>query len=469
MSEQTGLLSSVMRQFDSAAAHCHVEPGLIDQIRRCNSVYRMRFPVERDDGRIEVIEAYRAEHSHHRLPTKGGIRISELVTEDEIIALATLMTFKCAVVAVPFGGAKGGIRLSPRAGDGFRRRVVRRYTAELVEKNFIGPSIDVPAPDYGSGETEMAWIADTYRALRGADLNAWACVTGKPVTLHGIPGRVEATGLGVFHGIEQCLSHADDIAPLGLQRGIAGKRIVVQGLGNVGSHAARFLIQAGAIVVGVAEIDGAIHSPEGIDIDALLDFREETGGVVGFPGTAALPSSAAGLELDCDILIPAALESVITAENAPRIKARVIAEAANGPIDASAEPILRERGILVIPDLYLNAGGVTVSYFEWLKNLSHVSFDRMHKRYEEIATRRVLEAVQRLSAKRFGEDELERLTIGPNEIDFVRSALADTMSESYEQIRELQKRRALPDLRTSAFVVAIERVAENYDALGVFP
>jgi glutamate dehydrogenase (NAD(P)+) len=469
MTEETDLLRSVMRQFDRAAAHCDLEPGLIDQIRRCNSVYRMRFPVERDDGQIEVVEAYRAEHSHHRLPTKGGIRISEFVGEDEVIALAALMTFKCALVAVPFGGAKGGIRLSPHASKGFRRRAVRRYTAELVEKNFIGPSIDVPAPDYGTGEEEMAWIAGTYRALRGGDLNAWACVTGKPVSLHGLPGRVEATGLGVFHGIEQCLSHAEDLEPLGLTPGVAGKRIVIQGLGNVGSHAARFLAEAGAIIVGVVEIDGAIHSPEGIDVVALLDYRAEKGGVAGFPGATPLPTAEDGLELDCDVLIPAALEGVITAENAPRIKARVIAEAANGPIDASAEATLRERGTLVIPDLYLNAGGVTVSYFEWLKNLSHVSFERMNKRYEEITTRSILEAVENLSERRFGSSELERLTMGPNEIDFVRSALADTMAESYERIRQTQKRRSLPDLRTSAFVMGIERVAENYDALGVFP
>ena len=470
MSGTPSFLSSVMQQFDRATTHTELPPGLIDQVRSCNAVYHLRFPVELEDGRIEVVEAYRAEHSHHRLPTKGGLRMSPDITEDEVTALAALMTFKCAIVEVPFGGAKGGIRFDPNAPAQVRRRVIRRYAAELIGKNFMGPGVDVPAPDYGTGEQEMAWIADTYRGLRGADLDAWGCVTGKPVTLHGIPGRIEATGLGVYYGITEVVSDAADMAELGLAPGVAGKRVIVQGLGNVGSHAARLLQQDGdALIVGLAEIEGGIYDPDGLDMDAVLAYRAERGSMLDFPGATNVPSWQDTIEMDCDILVPAAIEGVVTAQNASRIQARIIAEAANGPVYSDAEPILREMGTMLIPDVWLNAGGVTVSYFEWLKNLSHVSFDRMYKRYEEISTRRQLEATERLTGVRFPAEEMRILTRGPSEIDFVRSALQETMSESYRQIHEEWKSRDLPDLRTAAFVIAIERVAANYLALGIFP
>ena len=470
MSGTPSFLSSVMEQFDRAASYSNLAPGIIDQVRSCNSVYHLRFPVELEDGTVEVVEAYRAEHSHHRLPTKGGLRVSPDITEDEVTALAALMTFKCAIVEVPFGGAKGGIRFDPNAPEAVRRRVIRRYTAELIEKNFVGPSVDVPAPDYGTGEQEMAWIADTYRALRGSDLDAWGCVTGKPVSLHGIPGRIEATGLGVYYGISEVVADAGEMALLGLTPGTEGKRVIVQGLGNVGSHAARFLQdEGGASIVGVAEIEGGIYNPDGLDIEAVLAHRAERGSILDFPGATNVSTWQDTIEMDCDILVPAAVEGAITAENAPRIKARIIAEAANGPVYSDAEPILAEMGTLLIPDLWLNAGGVTVSYFEWLKNLSHVSFDRMNKRYEEISTRRLLEATEHLTDTAFPPEEMQRLTRGPSEIDFVRSALQETMSESYRQIYEKWRSEDLPDLRTAAFLIAIERVAAYYVALGIFP
>ncbi len=469
MSDAMSLLDTVYRQFDQAASFTDYEPGLIQQMRDCNAVYHLRFPVEMDNGNVEVIEAYRAEHSYHRLPTKGGIRISPHVSADEVVALATLMSFKCALVEVPFGGAKGAIVLDPRSPRDVRRRVVRRYTAELTRKNFIGPSVDVPAPDYGSGEEEMAWIVDTYRHLRPNELDHWACVTGKPVTLHGIPGRSEATGLGVCDGIMEALDHAEDVKALGLSRGLAGKRVIVQGLGNVGSNAALHLQECGARIVGVAEYEGGLHTEEGLEIEAVLTHRAETGSLHGFPGATWIPSSAETIEQDCDILVPAAIEGVITAENAGRIKAKIIAEASNGPVYPDAEPILAERGTLLIPDIYLNAGGVTVSYFEWLKNLSHVSFDRMHKRYEEISTRRLLMATEQLAGRRFRPDDLADLTRGPSEIDFVRTALAETMSEAYREMHETWRERDLPDLRTAAFLIAIDRIATNYLALGIFP
>jgi glutamate dehydrogenase (NAD(P)+) len=461
----------VLRFFDRAARFTDFDPRLLEQVRQCNAVYQLRFPVRRDDGEIEVVEGYRVEHSHHRLPTKGGIRFSADVTRDEVMALAALMTYKCAIVNVPFGGAKGGVRIDARnASLGFRERVTRRYTAELVKKNFIGPAVDVPAPDYGSGEREMGWIADTYKALNPNQLDVFGCVTGKPLAMHGIPGRTEATGLGVFYGIREALAVAEDMKPLDLSPGLRGKRLVVQGLGNVGSHAARFAQEeGGAVIVAIAELEGAIHAPDGLDVEAVRRHRHETGSILDFPGARNLARSADALELDCDVLVPAALENQITADNAPRVRARVVAEAANGPVDPSGEAILLERGIFVVPDIYLNAGGVTVSYFEWLKNLSHASFERMTTRYEEIATGRILDAVESLAGRRLGESERRAITEGPREIDFVRSALAETMEKAYQQVRELWKRRALPDLRTAALGFAITRVAQSYLAQGIFP
>jgi glutamate dehydrogenase (NAD(P)+) len=462
--------SSVLRHFDEAARHTPLGADLVDQVRQCNGVYQMRFPVRDDDGRIRVVEGYRVQHSHHRLPTKGGIRFSPAVDQQEVMALAALMTLKCSIANVPFGGAKGGVRVDPHAvSDGFRERVTRRYTVELVRKNFIGPSVDVPAPDYGTGEREMGWIADTYQALNPGQLDGLACVTGKPLSMHGIPGRIEATGLGVFYGIREALSLPEDVKELGLEPGLAGKRLVVQGLGNVGYHAARFAQEAGAVIVAIAEREGAVHAPDGIDVEEAFRHRRETGSLVGLPGGSVLASPAAALELDCDVLVPAALENQITAANAGRVRARVVAEAANGPVDADGARILRERGIFVIPDVYLNAGGVTVSYFEWLKNLSHASFERMTRRYEEMASGRMLAVVERLAGRRLEEPERRALLVGPREIDFVQTALAETMETAYRQIRRVWRARGLPDLRTAAYAFALERVAEAYRAQGIFP
>ena len=465
------LWESVSDFYDRAAAYTGLPDGLLAEIKACNSVLRMRFPVKHDDGSIEVVEAFRAEHSHHRLPTKGGIRFSPDLTQDEVIALAALMTYKCAITGVPFGGAKGGVRIDPHAiSDGFRERLTRRYAAELVAKNFIGPAVDVPAPDYGTGEREMAWIADTFRALSPGQLHSAACVTGKPLSLHGLHGRKEATGLGVFYGIQEALSRGDELKPLGLTAGVEGKRVVVQGLGNVGYHAAKFLQHQGkAIIVGLAEIEGAIANPNGIDVDAVMEHRRETGSILHYPRATTLASTGAALELDCDILVPAALENQITAANAGAIQARIIAEAANGPVDTEGEQILLARGRLIIPDVYLNAGGVTVSYFEWLKNLSHVRFGRITAYHEETSHRRFLSTMERLTGKQVPDEERAGLIHGAREIDFVRSGLADTMISAYEDIRKTARTMKIPDLRTAAFALAIVRVAETYKSAGIFP
>ncbi len=469
--EYHGFFRDVTRYFERAARYTEFSSGILEAVRACNGVYRIKFPVERDDGEIEVVEAYRVEHSHHRLPTKGGLRFSPDINQDEVMALAALMTFKCAIVNVPFGGAKGGIRIDPHAvSPRFRERVTRRYTAELVKKNFIGPSVDVPAPDYGTSEREMNWIADTFQALNPTQLDAYACVTGKALQLHGISGRLEATGRGVYYGIQQAMAMAEDMKPLGLEPGLAGKRVVVQGLGNVGYHAAHFAqVEGGAVIVGIAEIEGGIHDPNGLDVDAVLQHRRETGSILDFPGAQNIGEPAEVLELDCDVLIPAALERQITAENAPRIRARIVAEAANGPVDPDGERILLERGVFLIPDIFLNSGGVTASYFEWVKNLSHISFARMTKRQQEISNRRIVDMVEKVTGQSISTSDRDLLTQGASEIDFVRTALEETMAVAYEEVREVWKRRALPDLRTAAFLVAIERVGNWYVSQGIFP
>lgn len=462
---------SVSRYFDRAAALTSIDPGLLDQVKSCNSVYRMRFPVKRDDGSIMVVEAYRAEHSHHRLPTKGGIRFSEDVSIDETIALAALMTYKCAIVGVPFGGAKGGVRIDSRTTSAdFLERATRRYTAELIRKNFIGPDIDVPAPDYGTGEREMGWIADTYKNLKMNAPHPYACVTGKPVTMEGIAGRRQATGLGVFHGIRCCLARAGDMKPLGLTPGIADKRVIIQGLGNVGYHAAWYLqTQGRAVVTGIAEREGGIFHADGLDVAAVALHRKETGSILGFPGAQDVARPMELLERECDILVPAALENQITTENAPRIRAKIIAEAANGPVDFGAEKILQERGVFLIPDVYLNAGGVTVSYFEWLKNKAGVSFDRMVSRHEELVKRELVEQMETMTGLGIPGGRKERLIKGPSEEELVVAALEETMIRSYHQLHNVWKERDLPDLRTAAFLYAIERVAESYRHHGIFP
>lgn len=462
---------SVSKYFDRAAAQSAIKPGMLRQVKTCNAVYRMRFPVREDNGEITVVEAFRAEHSFHRLPTKGGIRFSRRVSLDETIALAALMSYKCAIVGVPFGGAKGGIMVDPNnLSTGFRERVTRRYTAELIRKNFIGPDIDVPAPDYGTSEREMGWIADTYKNLRMNEPHPYACVTGKPLGMQGMPGRKEATGLGVYYGIRTFMEQAEDMRAIHLEPGIAGKRVIVQGLGNVGYHAAHFLQTDGkALITGIIEREGALHAEDGLDVEAVFKHRRETGSLEGFPGAEFIAEGQRLLEADCDVLVPAALEDQITAENAPRVKARIIAEAANGPIDFEGQTILQERGILILPDVYLNAGGVTVSYFEWLKNRAGVSFDRMFSRHEQLSKIQIVESMESLTGQSIPETVRKQLVQGVSEKDMVIAALDQTMIHSFHQIHRRWKSRNLPDLRTAAFLLSIERIAESYEQHGIFP
>ena len=461
---------SVLQFYDHAASFSKLDPGIIAQIRACNSIYKVNFPVE-VDGHVQVFEGIRVQHSHHKLPSKGGIRYSIYVDEDEVMALATLMTFKCALVDVPFGGAKGGVKINPRtSSEHTLERVTRRYASELIKKNLIGPGMDVPAPDYGTGSREMAWIADTYLTFKYGDTSALGCVTGKPVGQGGIRGRTEATGLGVFYGLRELLLDAPMTQKAGLTPGIAGKTIIVQGLGNVGYYAAKFCQEAGALIIGIAEREGAIFNEKGLDVADVFKHRQETGSVLGFKGAQDVENSLDLLEYECDVLLPAALENQIHEGNAAKVKAKIIAEGANGPTTQGAEKILLERGVVILPDLYLNAGGVTVSYFEWLKNLSNVRFGRMGKRAEEGAMRRLVETIERTTGRTITPEERQLIVHGADEIDLVRSGLEDTMITAYQSIRKVMDEvDGINDLRTAAFYNAIEKIGVSYQSLGIFP
>ncbi len=471
MATGNGFFAQVNASVNRAVELMTFEPGILEQIRACDCVYQVSFPTRRDDGSIEVIRGWRAEHSHHRAPTKGGIRYSMMVNEDEVTALAALMTYKCAIVDVPFGGAKGGVKISAwKYSPAERERITRRFTFELARKNLIGPGVNVPAPDYGTGPQEMAWIVDTYAMLHPGELDSLAAVTGKPVTQGGIRGRNEATGRGVYFGIREACEDPELAAKWGLSRGFAGKRIIVQGLGNVGYHAAKFCQEGGAVIVALAEFDGAVHNPDGLDVEAVYRHFRDNESIRGFPGATTLESSAEALELDCDILVPAALEGQITADNAPRIRARVVAEGANGPVTAAADDILRDRGIGLIPDVYLNAGGVVVSYFEWIKNISHIRFGRMGHRLEQQHSERLLRAIGRMSGSpEMPEEEIRRVTAGSDEVSLVNSGLEDSMITALAEIRAVQREHGGVDLRTAAYVVALTKIRRAYDELGLFP
>jgi glutamate dehydrogenase (NAD(P)+) len=469
--QEYSFFENVERSFDRAAKFTHWDAGILEQIKACNSVYRMHFPIKRDNGTIEVMEAYRVQHSQHKTPCKGGIRFSDAVNQDEVMALAALMTYKCAIVNVPFGGAKGGIKINPKNYSTYElEKITRRYTSELVKKNFIGPGIDVPAPDYGTGEKEMSWIVDTYQSLKPGEIDAAGCVTGKPISQGGVHGRKEATGLGVFFGIREVCNMPAIIKKQGLTMGIENKTVVVQGLGNVGYHSAKFFREHGAKVICLAEFEGAIFNADGLNEEEVFQHRKKTGSILNFPGATNLKNTVDALELDCDILIPAALENVINGENAPRIKAKIIGEAANGPCTPEADEVFIKKGIVVVPDMYLNAGGVTVSYFEWLKNLSHVRYGRLEKRFTENLNTHILAQIETLTNKNVSDKERKLIMHGPEEIDLVHSGLEETMISATREIMEIwQSNPAIPDMRTAAYVSAINKVATSYVELGIFP
>ncbi|MFV2053127.1 Glu/Leu/Phe/Val family dehydrogenase [Aliiroseovarius sp. YM-037] len=465
---------SVDLMFNRAVALMDLPPGLEEKIRVCNATYTVRFGV-RLRGQIHTFTGYRSVHSEHMEPVKGGIRYAMGVNQDEVEALAALMTYKCALVEAPFGGSKGGLRIDPREYEEHELELItRRFAYELAKRDLIHPSQNVPAPDMGTGEREMAWIADQYKRMNTTDINAVACVTGKPQNAGGIAGRVEATGRGVQYALQEFFRHPEDIKAAGLKGTLEGKRVIVQGLGNVGFHAAKFLSQEDdAIITGIIERDGALFNPDGLDVDAVRAWIMKHDGVTGYPDASHHADGATVLEEDCDILIPAALEGVINMSNAKRIKAPLIIEAANGPVTAGADDILRQKGTVIIPDMYANAGGVTVSYFEWVKNLSHIRFGRMQRRQEEARHQLVVDELERLDrylgdAWSMTPQFKDKYLRGADELELVRSGLDDTMRIAYQSMREVwHSRKDVDDLRTAAYLVSIGKVAASYRAKGL--
>lgn len=460
-------LSSVEKMFDQAAELVGLSEDLQHKIKVANSTYTVRFGV-RLRNKLFTFTGYRSVHSEHREPVKGGIRYSPHSDQSEVEALAALMTYKCALVEAPFGGSKGALVIDPNEWEPHElERITRRFTQELAKRTLISPAQNVPAPDMGTGEREMAWMADEFKRLHPSEINSWACVTGKPVSKGGIRGRVEATGRGVQYALQEAFRHPKDIEFAGLTGKLKDKRVVVQGLGNVGYHAAQFLTQEdGALVIGVLERDGAVYDEQGIDIDGLHKHIFDNGGVKGFKGYTS--DSESVLTCDCDILIPAAMEGVITHVNADDIKANIIIEAANGPVTFTANEMLRDRNCLIIPDLYANAGGVTVSYFEWVKNIGHIRFGRMQRRQHESQTLKMVDAIEEMVGTKFPAKHLEKIIEGPTELDLVRSGLDDVMREGYQVISaKWHSDRRIPDLRTAAMMVALERIRHSYDSLGI--
>lgn len=473
-SQNRSFRDSVDAMFSHAASLLDLPEGLEEKIRVCNSTYTVRFGV-RLRGAMHTFVGYRSVHSEHAEPVKGGIRYAPQVNQDEVEALAALMTYKCALIDVPFGGSKGGLRIDPRQySEDELEKITRRFTYELSRRSLISPSQNVPAPDMGTGEREMAWMADAYKRLHPDDIDARGCVTGKPLAMGGIAGRTEATGRGLQYALREVFRHPDIIRKAGLSDQIGGQRIIMQGLGNVGYHAAKFLSQEdGAKIIAVSERDGAVVNEDGLDVDALSRHLRETGGVSGFTGGSFMADNMAALELDCDILIPAAVEAVVNSGNADRIRARLIIEAANGPVTAEADEVLRNRGVVIVPDMYANAGGVTVSYFEWVKNLSQIRFGRMERRQQEARSAMLIKELERMSLQAgLGSTLSAEFTAnylrGVDELELVRSGLDDSMRLAFQHMVEtMQGDSRITDLRTAAYVLSIQRIASSYNAMGL--
>jgi glutamate dehydrogenase (NAD(P)+) len=465
-------LENVDRMVDDAfqSLQMKLTPGLEAHVKACHHVVQVQFPVKLSDGRIHVFKGWRAVHSNHRLPVKGGLRYALEVNQNEVEALAALMTYKCALVDVPYGGSKGGLIIDPAQYDEEDlERITRRFARELIDKGYISPGGNVPAPDMGTGPREMAWIADVYKDLNPHEVDYFACVTGKPPSHGGIRGRVEATGRGIQYALREFFRHPQDVKRAGLGGTLDGKRVIIQGLGNVGYHAAKFLSENdGAIITTIIERDGAIIDEKGLDVEAVRRYISEHRGVKGFPGVEYVQDGRSCLELECDILIPAALENQITSENAGRIRAPLIVEGANGPVTYDADAKLRQRNTVILPDFFANAGGVTVSYFEWIKNLSHIRFGRMERRQDEYRGQAIVHALEVMTGKTVPDDVRARLSTGADELALVRSGLDDTMRMAYQEMREvLYKNDTVNDFRTAAMIVSLQKIARTYMDMGV--
>lgn len=459
--------ASVDHMVDKAAAIIKLPDDLTRKIKVANATYTVRFGV-RLRGRLETFTGYRSVHSEHREPVKGGIRYAPGANQDDVEALAALMSYKCSLMEIPFGGSKGALVINP--GDWEEpelEKITRRFTQELAKRNLISPSQNVPAPDMGTSEREMAWIADQYKRLHPTELNSWACVTGKPANKGGIRGRNSATGRGVQYALREFFRHPRDVKRAQLSGRLGGKKMVLQGLGNVGYHAGRLLAEQDDVcIITVVERDGCVHNESGVDVEALHQHMMATGGCAGFPGFRE--DDGDPLCQECDILLLAAKEGVVHEGNADAIRAPLVLEAANHPVTSAADILLAQRGTVIIPDMYANAGGVTVSYFEWVKNLNQIRFGRMQRREHERHTRELLEAMEGLTGKKVPDEMRLRLVGGPTEEDLVRSGLDDTMRQGYSDISACYNSRDdIPDLRTAAMAISLQRIADAYRSLGL--
>ena len=470
--KEVSFRESVNLSCDLAMATLDIPDGMAKYIRNVNNVYQVRFPVK-IKGDIETFIGWRAVHSDHKLPAKGGIRFAPNVNQDEVEALAALMSYKCSLVDVPFGGSKGGLLIDPKQYERDEmERITRRFAFELIQKDYINTATNVPAPDMGTGQREMAWIVSTYAAHCSSDIDHMGCVTGKPVSMGGIRGRVEATGRGVVFGLREFFRHPEDVKLAKMEgNSLEGKTVIIQGLGNVGYHTASILQKEdGAKIIAVLEWDGGLYDPNGLDVEDVFQYKvDNKGGVKGYSKAEYFEDSKVLLEKECDILIPAAMEAVINRSNAAKIQAKLIAEAANGPVTFAAETILKEKGVIIIPDVYLNAGGVTVSYFEWIKNLSHIRFGRMNRRYEEGQSQLLIQAIENTGNK-VPQDLVDKLSQGADEVALVRSGLDDTMRRAFQGIRERYwSNDKVPNYRIAAMSIAIEKIHISYSTMGIYP
>ena len=461
-------LDSTNKLFDQALSYTEISPDLATRIRVSNSTYTINFGVKLRKE-IHTFTGWRSVHSEHFEPAKGGIRYDINASQEEVEALAALMTYKCAIIEVPYGGSKGALKINPKEWTKPEiEKITRRFAQELIKRDLIHPAQNVPAPDVGTGAEEMAWIADEYRRIHPTDINALACVTGKPTQKGGLVGRSEATGRGVQYIIREFFRHEEDYLKAGFKGGLKDKKVVLQGLGNVGYHAAKFLQEEdGCRIVCVMEHNGAILNPDGLNIEKIKSHQSEHGSFEGCSEGKFEANTSEFLTMECDILIPAAKENVIDKTIAQDIKAKLIVEAANGPITFEADGLLNERNVTIIPDIMANAGGVAVSYFEWIRNLRHIRFGRLEKRRNAFQFDTLISAIETMTGKEMPDKFKEQFIEGANEIDLVRSGLDDMMREAYQKVRQSMIENDIPNLRTAAYKVALDRIATSYDSIGL--
>ena len=453
---------------DKSAKLLNFSDDLLEHLKSIHSLIKVNVGVVLD-GKINNFTGWRAVHSEHILPTKGGLRYSETVDQDDTEALASLMTYKCAIVNIPFGGAKGGLKINPKNYTMPQlREITKAFASKLINKGFISPALNVPAPDVGTSEREMEWILETYKTLKPDDINYRGCVTGKPIHRGGIAGRTEATGRGIEEVVREIFRHEDVVKEAGLKNELKDNEIIVQGFGNVGSNLAKHLYNRdNAKIIAIGEFDGYLYNKKGIDINALIEFYK-TNKTINNPKLGEFKNNPSELlELDCDILIPAALENAITADNVDKIKTKLIIEAANGPISFEADKKLFEKGVMIIPDIYVNAGGVVVSYFEWVKDISHIRFGRVEKRFQEQKILDIIDLIDKKTNTKTDFDTIKKIIHGADEEDLAFSGLEDSMRNAFIEIYNAKK-QIKKSFRESAYYVSLKKIRNFYTVEG-FP